>query len=103
MVQYLRRLKVAKAKQTIGTMKVTQDRRDPKKRFKGISLPVDLCVKIEQLVGVEPGQKPDYIQKLKISDYIISALEKATASIQLVPENQEAVKKEIKGKAMKRR
>lgn len=76
---------------------MAQRKRDSKKRLKGLGLPVDLCVKIEQLVGVMPGQKPDYIQKIKISDFIISALEKATSSVVLTPENVAAVKEEVLG------
>ena len=96
-------MEVENARNKKRNKKMAQDnRRDPSKRFKGISLPVDLCVKIEQLVGVAPGEKPDYIQKIKISDYIISTLEKATASIQLAPANKEAVKKEVSQRAMMR-
>lgn len=76
---------------------MAQRKRDSKKRLKGLGLPVDLCVKIEQLVGVMPGQKPDYIQKIKISDFIIRALEKATSGVVLTPENVAAVKEEVLG------
>ena len=60
-----------------------------------MGLPVELSVKLEQAVGVAPGEKPTYFQKLQISDMIIKAVENLVADVKLDPVNQLAVEREI--------
>ena len=69
--------------------------RDPTKRYKAWGMPVELCKKLEQKIGVPPGRKPTYMQKLKVSELIITTLEKLVADEKLVPENQKLVDEEI--------
>lgn len=60
-----------------------------------MGLPVELSVKLEQAVGVTPGQKPNYVQKILISDMIIKAVENLVADVELDPKNKIAVEQEI--------
>ena len=69
--------------------------RDPTKRYKAWGIPIELCKKLEQKIGVPPGRKPNYIEKIKVSDLIITNLEKLVADVKLAPENQKLVEEEI--------
>ena len=82
-------------KRNIGLNAVAKSVRDSRKRLKGLGLPVELCVKLEQYAGVKPGEKPDFIQRMKISDFVIQQLTKATEDIHLTAENMMLVKREI--------
>ena len=68
-----------------------------------MGLPVELCVKLEQAVGVKPGQRPSYFQKIQISDIIIKALEDVVSDVVLDPANSEAVAEEIQANERNRR
>lgn len=70
--------------------------RDTGKRWRSQGLPIDLAVKLEQAVGVKPGKKPNYMQKILISNLIIKAVEKAVGEIELDPVNKAAVEAEIR-------
>lgn len=70
--------------------------RDTTKRFRSQGLPVELCVKLEQAVGVAPGQKPTFFQKQQISDIIIKAVMKEVADVELNPANKALVEQEIR-------
>lgn len=69
--------------------------RDPNKRLKAIGLPIELCLKIEQAVGVKPGCHPDYIEKIRISDFIITTLKDAVKGTVLEPDNLRALANEL--------
>ena len=69
--------------------------RDTTKRYRSQGLPVELCVKLEQAVGVAPGQKPSFFQKQLISDIIIKAVMKEVADVELNPANKALVEQEI--------
>lgn len=69
--------------------------RDVTKRFRSMGLPVELSVKLEQAVGVRPGEKPTYVQKIQISEMIIKAVQDLVADVELDPRNKIAVEQEI--------
>ena len=76
--------------------------RDTSKRFRSQGLPIELSVKLEQAVGVKPGKKPNYMQKILISDMIVKAVEAAVSEIELDPINRAAVEEEIRGNEERR-
>ena len=76
--------------------------RDTSKRWRSQGLPIELSVKLEQAVGVKPGEKPNYMQKILISDLIIKAVESAVGGIELDPVNKAAVEEEIRSNEERR-
>ena len=76
--------------------------RDTSKRWRSQGLPIDLSIKLERAVGVKPGEKPNYMQKILISDMIIKALENAVADIELDSVDKAAVEKEIRSNEERR-
>lgn len=74
----------------------TKRTRDKNKRMKGMGIPIDLCVKFERKIGLKPGEKPDYCQRIKISDLMISAMQEAVKDVVLSDDDKEQIKEEIK-------
>lgn len=70
--------------------------RNTNKRLKAIGIPIPLCVKFERLCGVKPGQELSYMDKLHVSEAMISAMEAAVRKIQLTAEDYELIAKEMK-------
>ena len=70
--------------------------RDTNKRLKAIGLPIELCVKYERLCGIPAGHKPTYMEKLHVSEAMISALDAAVRNVQLTSEDYELIVKEVK-------
>ena len=76
--------------------------RETTKRLKAIGLPIELCVKYERALNVKPGETPTYVQKIFISEAMISALEAGVRNIQLTPEDYELIAKEVRENETKR-
>ena len=72
------------------------DNRDTNKRLKGIGLPIELCMKYERLCGIPAGRKPTYVEKIHVSEAMISALEAGVRNVQLSSEDYELIAKEVK-------
>lgn len=69
--------------------------RDANKRMKGMGIPIPLCMKFERKIGLAPGQHPDYVQRIKISDLMISAMEAAVRDIHLSSEDYKLIQEEV--------
>jgi len=70
--------------------------RDTNKRLKAIGLPIELCVKFERLCGIPAGRKPTYVEKIHVSEAMISALESAVRNVQLTSEDYQLIANEVK-------
>ena len=72
------------------------DNRDTNKRLQAIGLPIELCVKFERLCGIPAGRKPTYVEKIHVSEEMISAMEAYVRNVQLTSEDYELIAKEVK-------
>ena len=81
----------------------TNVNRDTNKRLKAIGLPIELCVKFERLCGIPAGRKPTYVEKIHVSEAMISALEAGVRNVQLTSEDYEQIAKEVKKNEQRRR
>lgn len=78
------------------------ENRDTNKRLKAIGLPIELCVKFERMCNIPAGQKPTFVQKILVSEAMISALEAAVRNVQLTSEDYELIAKEVKRNEQRR-
>ena len=69
--------------------------RDSRKRSKGFGFPLDVCLKFERLVGIPPGGKPDFWQRMQISHEMVKALRAHVAHISLTDKDWELIRQEI--------
>lgn len=76
--------------------------RDTSKRWRSQALPIELAVKLEQAVGVKPGEKPTYVQRILMSDMIVKAVERMVGDVELDPVNKAAVEEEIRSNEERR-
>ena len=74
----------------------TNSNRDTNKRLKAIGLPIELCVKFERLCGIPAGRKPTYVEKIHVSEAMISAMEAAVRNVQLTSADYELIAAEVK-------
>ena len=81
----------------------TNTNRDTNKRLKAIGLPIELCVKFERLCGIPPERKPTYVEKIHVSEAMISAMETAVRNVQLTSRDYELIAEEVKENEKKRR
>lgn len=81
----------------------TNNNRDTNKRLKAIGLPIELCVKFERLCGIPAGRRPTYVEKIHVSEAMISALESAVRNVQLTSEDYELIAREVKKNEQSRR
>lgn len=77
--------------------------RDTNKRLKAIGLPIELCVKYERLCGIETGKKPSFVDRIHVSDAMISALEAAVRNIKLTADDYAIIEKEVRKNEQNRR
>ena len=81
----------------------TNRNRDTNKRLKAIGLPIELCVKFERLCGIPAGRKPTYVEKIHVSEAMISALEAGVRNVQLSSEDYELIANEVKQNEQRRK
>ena len=62
---------------------------------KGFGFPLDVCLKFERLVGIPPGGKPDFWQRMQISHEMVKALRAHVAHISLTDKDWELIRQEI--------
>lgn len=74
----------------------TTSRRDVNKRLKGIGIPIEICVKFERLIGLKPGEEPNYVQKILISEEVIKAMREHVKNIHLTSEDHELITQEVR-------
>lgn len=64
--------------------------------MKGLGIPISLCLKYERKIGLKPGDKPDYVQRIKISDLMISAMAAAVRDVTLTAEDHKLIAEEVR-------
>lgn len=77
--------------------------RDTNKRLKAIGLPIELCLKYERLCGIPAGKRPTFVDKIHVSDAMISALEAAVRNVKLTADDYAIIEKEVRRNEQKRR
>lgn len=70
--------------------------RDVNKRLKAIGIPIELCLKYERLCGLEPGKALSFVDKIHVSDAMISALEAGARNVRLTSEDYKLIAEEVK-------
>lgn len=70
--------------------------RDTNKRLKGIGIPIEICVKYERMAGLAPGQKPTFVEKIHVSELMISALEAYARDVRLTAVDYELIAEEVR-------
>lgn len=69
--------------------------RDTNKRLKALGMPIELCIKFERLIGLKPGEKPNYVERIKISDAMITAMEAAVRNVRLTEDDYRLIADEV--------
>jgi hypothetical protein len=69
--------------------------RDINKRLRAMGLPITLCVKYERLCGVKPGKKPTFVEKIRISEAMISAMEVGVRNVVLTSTDYQLIAAEV--------
>ena len=70
--------------------------RDLNKRLKSIGMPIELSLKYERKIGLKPGEKPNYVQRILISDAMLNAMAAGVRDIQLTSEDYEIIAREVR-------
>lgn len=70
--------------------------RDTNKRLKAIGLPIELCVKYERMCGITPSSRVSYMDKIHVSEAMISALEAGVRNVQLSSDDYQLIAAEVR-------